>query len=350
MSATRGQAAGGSAEIAALATVSRPLRRTAAGPVSGQAIESWCAALGETNPVYRDAAAAIACGLPGLIAPPVLLQTWMIPDDPAQTLHAQVRAAASARGFGAVVATNYEEEFLGLVRPGDWLADRSWVESVSAEKATSLGAGHFVTIAVDYLRDEAVVGRLRARTLYFRKLAADAPPGVGTAGRPPGPRRAAASPPGPAESAGGAESPESAGADGTLLPGLRVRLTRAMISDSATASRDYEPVHHQAAVARDQGLDDIICSIVTSAGLITRYVSGWAGPAMLLRALSPRLLRPAYPGDTLTFSGRASRLRRGGDSGCERLALRADHGRGPHVAATVTVTDPRARQSDLAGT
>jgi acyl dehydratase len=285
--------------------------------VSEHAIRTWCSAIGEDDPLHHDPAAARQAGLPGVIAPPVMLQTWTIPTGSqaracSPALHARARALASEAGFDAVVATDYEQEYLRPVRPGDRLTERSWVDTVSERKATALGPGHFVTIAFEF-HDQygEPVGRMRARTLYF------APNPV---------------PPRPAQLSSGRDR-EGAGRS---LPALEVPLTWTLIITASLASNDHEPVHHDHEVARRQGLHDIIASIVTTAGLVTRYIGARAGSPARLRRLSLRLAQPAIPGDVLTLRGRTTDAPDG-----REVWVRGAHERGTHVTAVALLDPPR---------
>jgi len=158
-------------ELEALPGRGAPLERSAEVPVSEHAIRTWCAAVGERNPLHLDPAAARRAGYPAVVAPPAMLQTWTMPiadRSAAPTLHARVRAAARDCGLDAVVATDYEQQYLRPVHPGQLLREHSWVEAVSPAKSTALGRGQFVTVAFE-ISDRAgpPVGRMRARTLYF---------------------------------------------------------------------------------------------------------------------------------------------------------------------------------------
>src|SRR3546814_175315 len=103
-----------------------------------------------------------------------MLQSWagagLLPaHDGNPTIHHEVRAAFIRAGFSAVVATNYEQDFLANLRPGDVVREMVRVESVSSLKRTALGIGHFVTIAFRFSTTDGLdVGRLRVRTLYFK--------------------------------------------------------------------------------------------------------------------------------------------------------------------------------------
>lgn len=291
------------AALGALPDRGAPLERSAEVPVSEHAIRTWCAAVGERNPLYLDLEAARRAGHPAVIAPPAMLQTWTMPiaDHPAApTLHAQVRAAARACGLDAVVATDYEQEYLQPVHPGQMLRESSWIEAVSSPKATALGRGQFVTIVFEVSNQAgAPVGRMRARTLYFNP-------------DPAAPRTVAAE-----------DEP------GDMAP-LQVPLTRSLIVTASLASNDHEAVHHDHEIARAQGLDDIIASIVTTAGLVLRYTGLVAGDAPC-RSLTLRLARPAFPGDVLGFRGRTTATAEG-----THFHVRGDHARGRHVTAEVS--------------
>ena len=75
---------------------------------------------------------------------------------------------------------------------------------------------------------------------------------------------------------------------------------------SAIATRDFQDVHHDRDRAVARGSKDIFINILTTTGLVQRYVTDWAGPEALVRKVAIRLGVPCYAGDTLRFSGRAA--------------------------------------------
>ncbi|MGK5548868.1 MaoC/PaaZ C-terminal domain-containing protein [Streptomyces sp. URMC 127] len=95
---------------------------------------------------------------------------------------------------------------------------------------------------------------------------------------------------------------------GEELPPLTVPVTRTLIVAGAIASRDYQDVHHDAEAARAKGTPDIFMNILTTNGLVGRYVTdyitGRLGPEAVLRKVSIRLGVPSYPGDVLVLTGR----------------------------------------------
>jgi acyl dehydratase len=90
---------------------------------------------------------------------------------------------------------------------------------------------------------------------------------------------------------------------GDELPPLEIPITRTLIVAGAIASRDYQDVHHDPALAVERGSPDIFMNILTTNGFVSRFVTEWAGPGSRLAKLSIRLGAPNYPGDTMTFSG-----------------------------------------------
>lgn len=50
-----------------------------------------------------------------------------------------------------------------------------------------------------------------------------------------------------------------------------------MIVATALASRDYQDVHHDPALAVERGSKDVFMNILTTNGLVDRFVTGWAG-------------------------------------------------------------------------
>ena len=125
---------------------------------------------------------------------------------------------------------------------------------------------------------------------------------------------------------------------GEALPELSIPLSRSMIVATAIASRDYQDVHHDPDLARLRGSEDIFMNILTSNGLIDRFVTEWAGPAAVLKAIKIRLGAPNHPGDTMVLTGEVSAK----DDGKRRveIAVRGTNSRGTHAWGTVAVCLP----------
>ena len=90
---------------------------------------------------------------------------------------------------------------------------------------------------------------------------------------------------------------------GQVLPELAIDVTTTFVVASAIATRDFQDVHHDRDRAIARGSQDIFLNILTTTGLVQRYVTEWAGPEAIVRKIAIRLGVPCYAGDTLTFSG-----------------------------------------------
>ena len=123
---------------------------------------------------------------------------------------------------------------------------------------------------------------------------------------------------------------------GDELPPLEIPVTRTLIVAGAIASRDYQDVHHDPGLAQTRGSKDIFMNILTTNGLVDRYVTGWAGPAAVVKAIRVRLGAPNHPGDTMVLTGTVERV--DGDTATVRVV--GANGIGDHVTGTVTVTVP----------
>lgn len=125
---------------------------------------------------------------------------------------------------------------------------------------------------------------------------------------------------------------------GDVLPELPVPVTRTLIVATALASRDYQDVHHDPELARERGSKDIFMNILTSNGLVARYVTGWAGPACVVKAISIRLGAPNHPGDTMVLTGTVT-AKSDADRRVE-IAVKGANSLGAHVTGRVSVQLP----------
>lgn len=126
------------------------------------------------------------------------------------------------------------------------------------------------------------------------------------------------------------------------LPPLILPLDRSYIVATALATRDYQPVHHDPDYARRGGSEDIFMNILTSQGLVGRYVIEWAGPDAVLKRTAIRLGVSNYPGDTMVMRGEVQ-SRKALDNGQEEIeiAVRGTNSLGDHLTGTAVVVAPQ---------
>ncbi len=128
--------------------------------------------------------------------------------------------------------------------------------------------------------------------------------------------------------------------EGEALPELDVPLTATLIVGGALASRDFTPVHHDRAAAQAQGMGDVFMNILTTNGLVGRYVTDWAGPDAIVKGVAIKLGGPNLPGDTMRLTGSVTGV--DGGSGEVEVTVSGKNAWGSHVDGTVRVALPRS--------
>ena len=152
--------------------------RTAATAVSGARIQLFAAMVHDGNRSYWDAEYARQ-RWGGLLAPPALLMGWLIPPpwQPPEQGSARPPVAGMVLrvplpGSTFINAAN-DVEFLEPIVEGDLLTVVEELVSVTPEKQTRLGVGHFVQTLETYRRqDGTVVARNRNTLFRFTPAAA----------------------------------------------------------------------------------------------------------------------------------------------------------------------------------
>ena len=107
------------------------------------------------------------------------------------------------------------------------------------------------------------------------------------------------------------------------------------VVSTALATRDFQDVHHDRDLAVERGSKDIFLNILTTTGLVQRYVTDWAGPEAWSAASRIRLGVPGLRGRHADLHRRVTgRRRRRGPRRRSRSRLEP---LGDHVTGTVTV-------------
>jgi hypothetical protein len=139
-------------------------------------IKHWCEAMEDANPLYWDDDYGRSSGFEGIIAPSQMVQAFCMPPlwpkkyfpDP------QARAVQlmDDAGYNGVVATTTSQEYFQNLKPGDKLTYKIKLVSVSPEKTTRLGTGHFITSEYTYTNQNGEVVCIQPFTvLKFKPFA-----------------------------------------------------------------------------------------------------------------------------------------------------------------------------------
>ncbi len=329
------------AELAAF--VGQPVGPSRMSPtvVGEGSIHNWCAALGDALPIYTDAAFAATSRWHGIVAPPTMLQTWTMPDrrttlppapgpdEPEAALIDVLRHS----GYEGVVATNSEQAYVRPIRLGDRIVSHATIAEVTGPKRTAIGEGYFVTTETRYVdAGGEPVGSLVFRAFRYRAEKRRTP-------RPPVTPELPASPTIVVGRSVGPRTTETRKREsvsvGDTLPALEVPITPTLIVAGSVASGDFNVLHHDRDRARAAGAADIFLNILSTNGLVGRYLGEWAGPDARVARVALRLGVPNYPYDTLRLTGVVER-----NDELVGLRIRGTNSLGECVDATAEVELP----------
>jgi hypothetical protein len=173
-----------------LALVGKPMGSrngsVAPDPVNQPMIRHWTAAFEDHNPVYTHSEFAAGTRFGGIVAPPLMLQTWTMATpkitgiaqrggSPVELEDSSPMSIFDEAGFVGTLASNSEFEIERYLHLGEMISASTVIESISDMKRTRLGPGYFVTWVTTYVdEDGGIVARQRFRILKFRPEAAPA--------------------------------------------------------------------------------------------------------------------------------------------------------------------------------
>ena len=120
---------------------------------------------------------------------------------------------------------------------------------------------------------------------------------------------------------------------GQQLPEWSLPMTPTTIVSTAIATRDWQDVHHDRDIAQAAGSKDIFMNILTSNGLVEKYVVDAIDHDAELAGIAIRLGAPAHPYDTMTFNGTVESV----EDGIVTIKVVGSVSLGDHVTGTVRV-------------
>ena len=151
--------------------------------VSRTQVWQWCAAMGDTNPLYLEN--------DEVIAPPTMLQMWTMRDVHGNYAPGtvdknvyEIMGKFDSIGYSGSVATNYEQTYHHYLQEGDQVYSYHTIVNITDKKSTGLGEGYFVTEHAQYYRNnDQVKDELfgEANISYFKFKPPEQAPGAAAA-------------------------------------------------------------------------------------------------------------------------------------------------------------------------
>jgi len=264
------------------------------GKITAEAIRQFAEAVGDTNPVYRDEAAARAAGYSGIPAQPTFITRFHIAFSEAgldpehtQVLHGEQEYS-------------YEQPLV--------VGDEVSVRYVVAGVRQSRRADGMAIITLEQVC-EAPGGR-RPATGRAIVIVRDMTPGAA------------------GETTSGKVQPDP---EGERIPDLIKQVTQEQINAYADVSGDHNPIHLNPEAARNVGLEGTIAHGMLSMAFLGQLLTDWlttqAGRGGWVRRLRVRFQAMVRPGDTLTCSGALG----ASEQGQQRIELWINNQRGERV-------------------
>jgi hypothetical protein len=122
------------------------------------------------------------------------------------------------------------------------------------------------------------------------------------------------------------------------LPSEVIDISTTLIVTGAIASRDFYLGHHDRDAAVAAGSRDVFMNVMTTLGLVERYVTAWSGYDVELRAVSVKLGTSNYPGDRMRLEGTVTAVSEGESGTDVTVDVVGSNDRGKHVSATVSLS------------
>ena len=237
----------------------------AVDPVNLPMIRRWVEAMGDTNPIHVDDAAARDAGRTGVVAPAAMLPVWTMAgyratvDAPrvAANPNRGVFVALAEAGFTHTPGVNLTHQYARELHIGDRVHAEGTIAAVSEEKQTALGPAHFVDLQSRYHDDDGEpVGEQVLRVIAYDPTTERRAHSAATRDAPARARRR--------RSRRGAASARD--------HARSARRDRVHDCVQRLPRRSLRRRHRRAI-----GMRDIFTDIPTSAGLAARFVTEWAG-------------------------------------------------------------------------
>ncbi len=146
--------------------------RTAPYAINEVMARFWCEMVEDANPVYFDETYAGGTWLQGRFAPPAMLFTWGMQPVWAETARPpSMVSRLELDGCTNTVAVNSVQDYHVPLRYGDTLTITHQLTSISDEKTTRLGCGHFVSTKDTFRNQSGEVVGTHTFTLFIYRPA-----------------------------------------------------------------------------------------------------------------------------------------------------------------------------------
>ncbi|MFC2062735.1 hypothetical protein ACFLS8_02165 [Chloroflexota bacterium] len=135
-------------------------------------------------------------------------------------------------------------------------------------------------------------------------------------------------------------------AEGQDLPPLCFELSTTRVIMGTSATRDWQPQHHDRDYARNQAkARDIFVNNSSYMAWLCRFITDWAGPAAFVNKLSFSMNTPVCAGDSVKITGKVGSKHVEEDKHIVQLEMIVSNQLGPATVGSASVVLPlRSRE------
>ncbi len=279
-------------------------------------IRHWCETLEDGNPLYIDEDYARSRGFDGLVAPPGSVMTtfampfrWPWPPTerpPSRHIHYTIKELLD---LPVGIIQDIEIETGVALQVGDRVSVSQRLVSISPWKKTRLGEGHFWKMDRLYRNQNGeLVLRERMSAFGYGRQATPMPSGDVGGGWSPAVEDVIAG------DRTGYRPPllrdlcyEDVN-EGDELPPLTMPITFTRCVYLASATRDFSPQHSNRDYARERSkTKDVFVNTPFNLGMISRFLTDWAGPRSVVRRIQMAMRDNVCAGDDMILTGRVTK-------------------------------------------
>ena len=313
-------------------------------------IRHWCETLEDANPLYLDTDYARSQGFRSVIAPLGSIMTtfsmqfrWPWPPaggrEPALHIHYDVKAALN---LPVGIIQSIEVEAHTPLQVGDRISISQRLVSVSPWKKTRVGEGHFWTMDRLYRNQHgALVLRERMSAFGYGRQEGAATTAGGGGWSAAVEEAIAGERTGYAPPAFRQRFWEDV-QEGDELPELRMPITFTRCVYLASATRDFSPQHSNRDYAQQRSkTKNVFVNTPFNLGMVSRYLTDWAGPRSVVRRMSMAMRGNVCAGDDMVLTGKVVGKRiEGGDPRVD-VDVMISTQEGPVTPCSATLALPR---------
>jgi len=279
-------------------------------------IRHWCETLEDGNPLYIDEDYARSRGFDGLVAPPGSVMTtfampfrWPWPPTerpPSRHIHYVIKELLD---LPVGIIQDIDIETGVPLQVGDRVSVSQRLVSISPWKTTRLGEGHFWKMDRLYRNQNGeLVLRERMSAFGYGRQPTPMVPGDDGGGWSPAVEEVIA---GDRTGYRPPLVPDLCYEDvneGDELPPLTMPITFTRCVYLASATRDFSPQHSNRDYARERSkTKDVFVNTPFNLGMISRFLTDWAGPRSMVRRIQMAMRDNVCAGDDMILTGRVTK-------------------------------------------